>query len=109
MADSRITLSKLQTAERQLDAAIWLWFHSGDIVSIIQLTDAAIGVLDDLLFHHKRERPIPFDPELIRVFGKTPREVRPLFTGAADFARHARHDPEKFYEYNPEFPEHYIY
>ena len=109
MADSTIPVSKLQTAERQLDTAIWLWFHNGDIVSIIQLVDAAIGVIDDLLFHHQKLRPIPFTPWLIEAAGKTPREVRPKITGAADFAKHARNDPEGTYEYEPEFAEHYIF
>ena len=107
MQPPKIILSKLETAERQLDTAIWLWFHEGEVVSITQLVDAAMGVLDDLLFHHKRDRPIPFKPELMQ--GLKPNEVRPAMTSAADFAKHARKDPEEAYEYNPGFPEHYIF
>src|SRR5260370_33854838 len=107
MAD-KVTLDKLSVAERQLDTAIWLWFNNADVVSIVQLTGAALGVLDDLWQHRKKGRPHPFS-EAFTPNGLTHRQARKQIKAAQDFAKHARIDPEKTHEYSYIFAAGYLF
>jgi|ERR1700736_2079767 len=65
MRPLKVTLNKLAVAKRQIDTAIWLWFNDGDVVSIVSLTGAALGVLDGLYQKAKKGRPFPFDEKTI--------------------------------------------
>src|SRR3954470_10839763 len=100
--EASVTLTKIDTAERQLDTAIWLWFNEGDIVSIIRLTGSTINVLDDLLFHKARKRTIPFVKEYMPE-GIEPRDVRAMVKGPQDFGSHARNDADASCEYKDSF------
>ena len=93
-----VTLSKIQVAARQLDTAVWLWFHSGDLVSILTLTDATMGVLDGVFFATRKSRPHPFTEEFVPK-GMTMRQYRAKIQEAGAFAKHARNDPAESYEY----------
>jgi hypothetical protein len=98
MRPTKVTLDKLAVAERQLNTAIWLWFNEGDIVSIVSLTGAVLGVLDDLYQHRKKGRPIPFVDEMAPP-GMTARQARKLVKADETFAKHARTDAEETREY----------
>src|SRR4051812_14615800 len=92
IVSTEVVVNKLQAALRQIDTAVWLWFHGGDIVSIVTLTGAAMGILDNLFHHEKKGRPPPFNEDFIS--GMKPREVRNLIKSSQDFAKHARRDPK---------------
>ena len=104
-------VDKIGTVERQLDTAIWLWFHSADLVSINTLADAAIGVLDDLYPKLKKERPVPFNPKHMPegITTVEVRKAREKIREAGAFAKLARWDADLAYEYNPMFTEQYLY
>ena len=99
--------NKTDVIRRQIDTAIWLWFNDGDIVSITQLTDAAFGVLDELYQKNNWGRPMPFDDDPSRTTPEQ-RKWRDKLREAAAFAKHARHDHDKSYEFNPIFNESYL-
>ena len=105
---AEIALTKIETAMRQLDTAIWLWFNEGDIVSVVQLTGAAFGVLDDLFHHEKLARPMPFS-EAFAPEGMKTRDARNLLKAAQVFAKHARTDPDQTQEYRDDFAAGYLF
>lgn len=61
----RIPVTKLDAARRQIDTAITLWFHDGDVVSIHTLTSAAHGIVHDLM-DARGKSTVLFDPKWIR-------------------------------------------
>jgi hypothetical protein len=99
MRPIKVRLNKLAVVDRQIDTAIWLWFNGGDIVSIVTLTGAALGVLDGLFQRHRKSRPIPFNDEMAELANITPRKARNLVKLDETFAKHARTDPEETREY----------
>jgi hypothetical protein len=99
MRPVKVNLDKLAVAERQIDTAIWLWFNDGDVVSIVTLSGAALGVLDSLLHHKSRKRAFPFMKELADRAGLKPKDALNLIKADEVFAKHARTDPTKTREY----------
>src|SRR6266481_2306359 len=105
----KVTLDKLAVAVGQIDTAIWLWFTDGDIVSIVSLTGAALGVLDGVYQQRKvGRRPFPFD-ETDAPKGMTARQARNLAKGAENFAKHARNPKEKTFDYRFDKATAYLY
>ncbi len=98
MRPTKVTVGKLAAVERQLDTAIWIWFNEGDIVSVVTLTGAALGILDGLFQDKKKGRPIPFTKEMVPE-GMTATETMNLIKADENFAKHARHDPEEMRHY----------
>ncbi len=91
-----VRLTKLEAAKRQIITAIWLWFKDADIVSIHTLTAAAFGILNDLLHHRKKGRPMPFDEQYMpKGYEK---EIRELLKSDEVFFKHARKDPNAIHE-----------
>jgi hypothetical protein len=108
IVSSEVVVNKLDAALRQIDTAIWLWFNEGDIVSVVTLTGAGIGILDDLFQHQKKGRPHPFSEAFIGV-GMRPRDARAAVKEAQAFAKHARTDPDKRQEYRRQFAATYLF
>ena len=104
----KVTLSKLAAAKRQIDTAVWLWFNDGDVVSIVTLAGAALGVLDGLYQKAKKRRPFPFDEKSIPQ-GLTPRDARSIVKEAENFAKHARDDADKTFDYRFDKVTAYLY
>jgi hypothetical protein len=104
-------VDKLEAIRRQIDTAIWLWFNEADLVSINTLADAAMIALDELYQALKMERPLPFNTKYMPEGMTTEelRERRKRIKEAGTFAKHARHDHDLLYEYNPVFTELYIH
>lgn len=99
MRPTKVTLDKLAVARRQIDTAIWLWFNGGDVVSIVTLSGAALGVMDRLFQEHEKGmRPFPLD-EKDPPKGMTPGDARNMIKAAESFAKHARGDHDKSFEY----------
>lgn len=102
-------LDKLAVAERQLDTAIWLWFNDGDIVSIVTLSGAVLGVMDALFQKHKKgRRPFPFD-EKDAPPGMTAKQARKIFKAAENFSKHANTDHDKSFDYEFDKVSAYLY
>ncbi len=102
MSHKSSAVSKEVAAKIQLETAIWLWFNDGDLVSIITLAGAAHDIFDGLLHHKKRRRAVPFAQTPA---GMTPRQWRNFIKEDYVFGKHARTDPEKTREYDPEVVE----
>ena len=109
MRPPKVTIDKLGAVVGQIDTAIWLWVKEGDVVSIFQLTGAALGVLDGIFQQTKfGRRPFPFD-EKDAPKGITPRQARNLIKGAENSAKHARKPNEKTYDYRFDKATDYLY
>jgi len=108
MRPLKVTLNKLAVAKRQIDTAVWLWFNDGDVVSIVILAGAALGVLDGLYQKAKRGRPFPFDEKAIPA-GMNPRDARNIVKAAENFAKHARDDADKTHDYRFDKATAYLY
>lgn len=109
MRPTKVTLDKLAVVERQINTAIWLWFNDGDVVSIVTLSGAALGVMDALFQKHKKgRRPFPFD-EKDTPPGMTPRDARNMIREAENFAKHARSDHDKSFDYGFDQVTAYLY
>jgi hypothetical protein len=93
-----IKITKLDAAQRQLRAAIKLWFEDGDPVSIHTLI-AASHEITHTLFKRKGLNDLLFDSRLIKD------EYRNLFArltrAAATFFKHAQRDPDDVHTFNP--------
>ncbi len=96
--DSRITISKLDGALRQLETAITLWFHDGDPFSIQTLAAAASQVLYDVN-KHRNGAPLLLDPSLIKP--EYHKEYHKALKSAPNFLKHADKDPEDSITFDP--------
>jgi hypothetical protein len=85
------TVTKIEAAQRQLDAAIELWFRDGDAVSIHTLVGAAYQILHDV--NKKRG-----GPDVLVVDGMIPPEHREEFRKSMRrdfmFFKHADRSPD---------------
>ncbi|SRR6266508_744311 len=96
--DSRITISKLDGALRQLETAITLWFHDGDPFSIQTLAASASQVLCDVN-NHRKGQPLLLDPSLIKP--EYQKEYHKALKACPNFLKHADKDPEASIAFNP--------
>ncbi len=93
-------VSKLDAARRQLESAIRLFFASADPVSIHTLVGAARTLLRDLLREQGREAGLDaifregIRPEKLK-------DVRGMLVEAQNFFKHADHDADELFDFNP--------
>jgi hypothetical protein len=92
-------LTKIETATRQLETAITLFFNGGDSVSIHTLTAAAYEVLRDVcrprgIFSHTKDSPY-IRPEKRK-------EAMSIFNKAQNFFKHAQKDPDAIFDFKAE-------
>jgi len=109
MDSDKIPLTKQDVARRQIDTAIYLWFHSLDPVSTQTLVAAATGVLHDVSRHQDwkaGKSDIFFDGIWKKGMGKAARSV---LRKAENFFKHAKDDPEDTFHFPAETPDFFIY
>jgi hypothetical protein len=101
MSENRIQVTKLESARRQLETAIKLFFASGDFVSIHTLSYAAYGITRDLCEHTKN--PKSLSKWIEDRFVETQRkEFFKHISKAGGFFKHADQEPKAVLEYIPE-------
>ena len=101
---SRIIVSKIDVAKRQLETAISLWFQNGDLVSIETLVAASYDVLFDLAKANKLQMP-PYDQITT---DKEKQRFTSLRHKSASFFKHADHDFNNVHEFEDRTVEYYI-
>jgi len=91
-------IDKLDAARRQLKTAIRLFFQDGDSVSIHTLTEAARGLLQDLLEAQGKTSPLR---EVERDWVKPDRwnEYLAIMNRPRNFFKHANRDPDEVLEF----------
>jgi hypothetical protein len=96
MDDTKIVVTKLDAARRQLKTAIKLWFEDGDSVAIHTLIVAAYEIIDTLA-GRKGVVDLLFAPEIVKDEYKLQwiRSVK----SAANFFKHANRDPDGVLEF----------
>jgi hypothetical protein len=96
MDDTKIVVTKLDAARRQLKTAIKLWFEDGDSVAIHTLIVTAYEIIDTLA-GRKGVVDLLFAPEIVKDEYKLQwiRSVK----SAANFFKHANRDPDGVLEF----------
>lgn len=93
-----IKVSKLDAARRQLDGAIQLWFHEGDVVAIHALACAAHQVIQDIA-EQKGARAYHLDDLIKQVVEPQHQdEARQNLRKPMMFIKHADRDPHAVLE-----------
>jgi hypothetical protein len=104
---SKIRVSKLNAACRQLRTAIALWFTDGDPVSTHMLAFAAYEVLHAL--SKKRDpnrRDLLFDSDLVK--DEYRKDWLAVVKREANFFKHADRDGDSVIEFNPSVTEYFL-
>jgi hypothetical protein len=102
MSDTRrFTISKLDSARRQLETAVYLYFKNGDEVSIHTLTAAAYNILRGLSSAHGKTEMFVKDRFFEWVKPGMEKLVRDKLNEAENFFKHADKDPEGLLEFAP--------
>ncbi len=97
--DEHIHISKLQAAQRQLDAAIRLLFDDGDPVAVHTLVGAASVIITDLIEkHHPDKSWDKFAQEANKI---TASEYFQVMRKPQNFLKHARNDAEATLDFDP--------
>src|SRR6266849_392075 len=104
--DTKITITKLDAARRQLETAITLWFNGGDPVSIHTLACAAYEIIHVVSQARHRARDLLFDTLIVK--DEYLGEWNKLIKRPANFFKHARHDPDGTIDFNPALSEGFI-
>lgn len=99
---SKITVSKLDAARRQLETAVVLYFAERDPVSIHTLTAAAYNVLRDIGRARKTSPMLIKEQALAWVQPEHVSSIRKKINEAENFFKHADKDPEGEIEFSPE-------
>lgn len=95
-----ISVSKLESARRQLQTAIWLWFSQGDPISIHALAYAAHEIIHRA-FRKRGLSDLMFDNALIKKEHR--KEFADLLKEDANWLKHSNRDTEETEtrEFNP--------
>ena len=105
---ARITITKIEGARRQIEAAVALWFQDGDPVVVHTLVAAGHQVCNDILRkpNGKSESPVLFNTAL---FPGDEWELHRKFTVKLEnFLKHAKRDPSEKITFNTAQTEMYI-
>lgn len=101
-----IQVTKLDAARRQIEAAIALWFHGSDPVSIRTLTAAAHRICHDIAKH--RGGKSPFFLNLDFILPEMREKYKKLILEAENFFKHAERDRDKTLTFFTEVNEPYL-
>jgi hypothetical protein len=96
---TKITVTKLDAARRQLRTAIRLWFNDGDPVAIHTLAFAAYEIIHVVSKKHNRTRPLIFDTPMIKDQYRS--DWNKKIKEHANFFKHANIDPDGSIEFAP--------
>lgn len=99
LPNSKITLSKIEVARRQLIAAITLWFNGGDEVSIHALSYAAYEIIHVISKKKNRTRDLLFDS--ITIKDEHRGDFAKWLKKAPNFFKHALNDHDATIEFAP--------
>ncbi|MFH1597020.1 MAG: hypothetical protein ABIG94_11760 [Pseudomonadota bacterium] len=100
MGDNLI-ISKQEAARRQLETAIYLYFHEGDPVSIHTLTAAAYNILRDVSVKRGNLPMLVKGYFLQCIKPGHEKEVRDKINEAENFFKHANRDTDGILTFNP--------
>lgn len=103
----KIHISKLDAAKRQLDSAIALFFHSGDVISIHTLASASYDLLKALCDKNGINNYMVKNESFVREDKKM--EFRQAINKAQNFFKHADRDHNSILEFSPEFSEYFLW
>ena len=104
-----LKLSKLDSAKRQLETSIRLYFSLGDPVSIHTLSAAAFNILRDLRKGTEDSATVYKDIFLDLIKPEHQKEVRKIINQSENFFKHADKDPNAILDFNPEQTEFMLY
>lgn len=102
----KLTVTKVDAAERQLQAAIRLFFEEREPISVHTLASAASQLTADLM-KAKVLQSIVRSAAMVREERR--REVLQTMAAPENFFKHADRDPEASLEFNPESTEFFIF
>lgn len=105
---TKLTISKLDAAKRQLETVIRLYFSNCDPVSIHTLAAAAYNVIRDVNKTRGGKKMFAKDGFLDYVKEGHEREVREILNKPENFFKHADRDSDKSIEFDPTQSEFYI-
>ena len=105
-----LIISKLDSAKRQLEVAIKLYFHFDDPVSIHTLTAAAYNVLRDINKNRGND-PVIVKEWIVKyiIRPEKKKEFISLMNKAENFFKHASRDSEETYTFRPHQTEILLY
>src|SRR6266850_5234809 len=95
--ETRMKLSKLEAARRQLESAITLYFNGGDPVSTHTLATASLEILCNL---NKLREGSPMGSDLDTIPPEHRQKVRIAFRKAQNFFKHADDDSDAILDFN---------
>lgn len=94
------TFSKIDSARLQIDQAISLYFYDSDVVSIHTLTQAARGILSNLL--NRANKKSSEDLFIDQVKSQYRKRMRILLRKHQNYFKHAEVDTDALIEFNDE-------
>jgi hypothetical protein len=97
--DDKITVSKIEVAQRQLDCAIELWFRDGDEVSVHTLAAAAYQLVHDLKERRGIADPLLYDSRMVKPQYR--RQWINELKKSMNFFKHADRDPAEMLQFTP--------
>lgn len=92
MDRTKITISKIEAAQRQLDTAIQLWFYDQDPVSVHTLAAAAYNITHDIKRHRGIAHDLLYDAALIK--DEYRKQWISTMKKHQNFFKHADNDPD---------------
>ena len=96
-------VTRQDAIQRQLNTAIWLWFHEGDVVSTHTLACSALKIARDVGVKLGKKSAV------IDVLNEKDKQLGKLAMIPQDFFKHARKDPDAVLPFNPESTPYHIY
>jgi hypothetical protein len=102
---TKLPVTKLDAARRQLETAITLWFHDSDPVSIHTLASAAYQILYDI---NSKRGGKPMMPDSPNIRPERYKEVRQVLAQAENFFKHADRDPKETLFFAPEATQYHL-
>jgi len=97
----QIAVSKLDTARRQLETAIRLFFYDGDFVSTHTLAAASFNVLNDLSRQAGADKKSMRDELLEHVRADKKKWLVNRLRETENFMKHADRDPDETHSFDP--------
>ncbi len=98
---AKVHITKLDAARRQLETAIRLYFHNGDIVSIHTLASAAHEIVDDLAKAKNVERTLFKGMVLDYILPEHQKKWFEALNEAQNYFKHADRDHQKVIQFEP--------
>jgi hypothetical protein len=101
----KVTISKLDAARLQLDAAIEIYFVSENPVALHTLTAAAYNILRDIAIKEGSEYPFIKTTFISEYPESKHKMLRDFINGPENFFKHADRDPAGTITFDPELTE----